>query len=299
MPRHYQPRIGHILAQADAHAARLTALLLRLAGRNHARAQRAACRIQPACHHRRALAQPALQRRLRAYAPYHAVAGHYVGQQTRIYAELSRQCPVPLAPAHVEAVPAVALRHVLCEFAREFVGDVAVGLEYRVGRRIYLRHLALEPDHLGQRIAGHQRIAAYLKHAPLAQRTPVFGTDLLAAGVHPYRSRMKRPALAADRYRRPALTVYAYAQYIARTYRHALDNLARGRTDRLPPVLGRLLGPARPLIRDRKRTRDLAHRIAFHIEQRVLDARRAHVYAQQILHFILPRALSRLPVRRH
>ena len=290
-----QPRIGHRRIQADAHAARLAALLLRLPGLRHARAQRAARRVQPAGDHRRALRQARERRGLRRHPAHDLVARAHRRQQLRRHLQRPGQIQIPAAAAHVKARQPIALRRILRALARQPAHDIAVGLQHRRRARHCLRRVALVPADLGQRIARAQRIAAARKQC-LRPGQPLHLRALLArARIRPDGRGQQRLALRIHRDRGPALSVYAHAGHLARARARRIQRLARGRARRAPPVRRVLLGPARLRMARGIPARRLRDGAPIRRKQRRFERRGAHVDAQQVRHQALP-ALPHTPI---
>ena len=276
-----QPGIGTAHVHADAHAARLAALLLRFPRMDNARAERAAGRVKPARHHGDPLRQAGLSGGFGRHLPDDRAARRDRRKQRGAQAQIAAERFVPGSARHIPACPAVALAGLLRHFARQTERDKAVRLQDFIRFLIDVGKLLPIPQHLGERVGRGKRVAAYGKQPLLPHRAAQFFADGRGPRIHPDRRRAENAPVPADGDRAPALAVHTDPGDLLRGKTALPRQTAQRRADGLPPVLRILLRPAGPGIGNGIGLRCLRQHAPRRIKRSSLAGRGADINSQQ------------------
>ena len=200
-------RLDHHLRHAHTHAARLPALLLRLAGSRDPATERAEGSVEPADEHRRAGSEPRSGGRGRADAARDLPRLVDRRQPIEGDAQRCRGRLIPPLAADVEAVEAVGLGQVARRLARE-PRDQEAGCGEEPARRVEDRRLVRpEPCELGRDVRGVERVGDEVDEPRSVRSGPECRRLGLGTPVEPGHRRHQRAERVVHGHQRPADTV--------------------------------------------------------------------------------------------
>ena len=240
--------------------------------------------VGAALRHRQTGGEPEVRRRLGRHAADEAAHRDALGRplvRKVVQIDCRQQRGRPAAKRHLarrgrrrrrRAVAMPARRDVAAagdEAAGHAEVEVVLALANRRGARPDLGLVLLEPERLRQHPLCAQRARAVAVDRQRRVAAALL-EDLRAlragARVHPQQARPQRRAVGAERHHRARRRVQAEGRnFVGRAIRGG-NRLANGGAHPFPPVVGRLLGPARLRVRRRVRNRLCRKRTAVLVE---------------------------------